>query len=238
MQKINGWYENNTEKIRYALAIENDAHLLSFMLKGVRFITQYFPFELDQRQSIPADLNQRFDIWEHRLFSGETGYILCNCTIGLTFPQTIVDIKAETMAVSQLQVRQYLGAVDPNLQGNFKLTGYRLDACLIIGSKSYHVQGEDFETLFEKLTCQLKRQYYFQNCYGCLYSDYSVYGHSEFGTMLCYKNVKEQYLDVNNKKDYIELESSYDQIVQETFCCPDFKKRIKVDPVHGTGYRG
>lgn len=238
MQKIKGWYENNTEKIRYPIAISNDGRSLSFMLKGVPFITQYFPFELDQCQSIPADLNQRFDIWEQRLISGSTDYILCNCTIALTFPQTVVAVNAMKIVESQLEIRQYLGAVNPNLQGHFKLTAYQLEACLIIESKTYYAQGEDFEALLGELVRQLNSQYFLKNCFGCLYSDYSVYGHSEFGTMRCYKNTKEQYLNVKNKQDYIMLESSYDQVVQETFCCPDFKKRVKVDPVYGTGYRG
>ena len=79
-------------------------------------------------------------------------------------------------------------------------------------------------------------EYKFKNCYGCLYSDYSPYGVGFFGSMLCFKEQKSNYLKVSNnfsKKDFFDLMEKGCHNVPETFCCNDFNIRKR-----GTGYRG
>ena len=50
----------------------------------------------------------------------------------------------------------------------------------------------------------------FKNCYGCMYGDYSVYGQSGFGSMLCYVNQKDEYIKVRTKEDYLsKLNTNY-----------------------------
>lgn len=73
----------------------------------------------------------------------------------------------------------------------------------------------------------------FKNCYGCMYGDYSVYGQSGFGSMLCYVNQKDEYIKVRTKEDYLsKLNTNYKKL-QEIFYCPKFELREK-----GIGYRG
>ena len=79
---------------------------------------------------------------------------------------------------------------------------------------------------------QIKERYHIKNCYGCLYSDYSVYGNGSFGDMACFLVQKEKYIQTRGKLEYIGLEPDFD-VVQEIYCCDAFKMRQE-----GVGYRG
>ncbi|MCF6406440.1 DUF6304 family protein [Chitinophaga filiformis] len=90
-----------------------------------------------------------------------------------------------------------------------------------------------FEGVFERLEEKLPDNIVIKTCYTCQYSDYSVYGSDIFATMLCFRNVKDQYLKVRNKSEYMDIMDDFDRFVQETYLCEDFTPRTK-----GTGYRG
>jgi len=90
-----------------------------------------------------------------------------------------------------------------------------------------------FEGVFEILEKKLPANITVKTCYTCLYSDYSVYGNDLFGAMLCFRNIKEQYLKTRGKEKYMDIMDNFDRFVQETYVCEDFASRIK-----GTGYRG
>jgi len=70
-------------------------------------------------------------------------------------------------------------------------------------------------------------------CINCLYSDYSPLGHGLFGCMMCFRNLKAEYVKVTTKDELWPIHDRYDRLVQETYLCPDFERRIP-----GTGYRG
>jgi len=74
---------------------------------------------------------------------------------------------------------------------------------------------------------------YIKSCINCAYSDYSPYGHGLFGWMMCFRNLKEEYLQVRSKDDFWSIHDNYDRIIQETYLCADFERRKP-----GTGYRG
>ncbi|MGK0291332.1 MAG: hypothetical protein ACI86H_002799, partial [bacterium] len=42
-----------------------------------------------------------------------------------------------------------------------------------------------------------------------------------------------EYLKVKNKDDFWSVHDRFDRMVQETYLCPDFQKRVQ-----GTGYQG
>ncbi len=84
------------------------------------------------------------------------------------------------------------------------------------------------EVTFDQLKKQLPQGYSFKNCYGCLYGDYSIYGNSSFGTMMCFKHMKQKYTEVGNKEDYSDLcvdESDLIEWVQEINYCDEFEVR-------------
>ena len=90
-----------------------------------------------------------------------------------------------------------------------------------------------FEDEFIEIQKQLPNGVYMRACINCLYSDYSPYGHGLFGHMMCFRNLKQEYLKVTSKGEFWPIHDRYDRLVQETHLCPDFKRRIP-----GTGYRG
>ena len=65
-----------------------------------------------------------------------------------------------------------------------------------------------------------------------MYGDYSVYGQSSFGSMLCFKNQKEEYSKVRTKAEYLKL-GAPERYVQEVYCCDHYEIRKK-----SVGYRG
>ncbi|MHA1378851.1 MAG: hypothetical protein ACTSRG_10755 [Candidatus Helarchaeota archaeon] len=49
-------------------------------------------------------------------------------------------------------------------------------------------------------------------------------GHSLFGNMLCYRDIKEECLAVKNKYEYIDIMDKMMKNVQKIYLCPEFKK--------------
>ena len=71
-------------------------------------------------------------------------------------------------------------------------------------------------------------------CFTCHWSDYSPYGNSDFGTMMCYRKHKEEYSKVNGKETYFKYADNLDfESKQEIYICSEYEPRI-----HFSGYRG
>jgi hypothetical protein len=51
--------------------------------------------------------------------------------------------------------------------------------------------------------------------------------------MMCFRNLKAEYVKVTTKEQFWSLHGRQDRLVQETYVCPEFERRIP-----GTGYRG
>nr|WP_315820382.1 DUF6304 family protein [Paraflavitalea speifideiaquila] len=98
------------------------------------------------------------------------------------------------------------------------------------------IEGEDitvnkvelFEGGFDSIKAKLPEGFDLKCCYGCAYSDYSVYGQGFWGTMMCFKNIKEDYLMVKDKDEYMDIMDDRDRFVQETFYVPTFKSDQRV----------
>jgi hypothetical protein len=115
-------------------------------------------------------------------------------------------------------------------------TSYQTNAIfsITIENKEFKTNKvQTFEGGLETIKSELPVDYKLKCCYGCAFADYSVYGQGFFGTMLCFKNIKEEYLKVQNKDEYMDIMDNNDRRVQETFLCNEFKERET-----GTGYRG
>ena len=91
-----------------------------------------------------------------------------------------------------------------------------------------------FDNNLKELVCLIAPEYRLQCCFTCQWSDYSPYGSDDYGSMLCYRAHKEEYLKGNDKDDYFGyLEELPCEQRQETYCCPDFAPRNQCG-----GYRG
>ncbi|MCM1497987.1 MAG: DUF6304 family protein [Clostridium sp.] len=91
-----------------------------------------------------------------------------------------------------------------------------------------------FERALKDISKQIQADYYIQSCFTCQYADYSPYGSDNYGTMLCYRRYKEDYLKVNDKDSFFEyLEIKDCDVRQEDFLCQEYAIRNQC-----RGYRG
>ena len=107
-----------------------------------------------------------------------------------------------------------------------------LNLILKIGNQVFEGGGGYFEDAFNQILAEMNVEYQMRNCFGCQFSDYSVYGQGLFGSMLCFRNQKENYSAVKSKEEYMQLDL-HKEVVQEIYCCPEFEPRKK-----NVGYRG
>ncbi|KZS39716.1 hypothetical protein AWE51_08680 [Aquimarina aggregata] len=210
------------------IEVVNDFETLSFQLGNLKFKSNTFDFELENYQNYSKDQLQRFTFNKIPYLNGGYCYDLCNCEFTFFIPISILSIKNQKIIERELVVSLELGK---SLK-NGSLDKIDLQMSIELDSKIYKAKGMDFEHLANNLLHQFKGFYRFKNCFGCQFSDYSVYGQDIFGTMLCFKNQKKEYNEVKSKEAYLDLERE-DKVVQEIFLCEEFEVRQG-----NTGYRG
>ncbi|HEY5745662.1 MAG TPA: DUF6304 family protein [Chryseolinea sp.] len=195
--------------------IQNDAEQLVLDINGTRFISRFFDdFEIENKNEIPA----RFSLNSHNELTA--------CRLVCEMPLTMLHKGEEFQSVLR---------IDLNLDTPIP-TSYQTNAVFSITIENKEIKTSKvqlFEGGLETLKAELPADYKLKCCYGCAFADYSVFGQGFFGTMLCFKNIKEEYLKVKNKGEYMDIMNNHDRQVQETFLCAEFKERET-----GTGYRG
>jgi Family of unknown function (DUF6304) len=195
--------------------ILNDGELLVLDIDGTTFISQTFDdFEIESKSEIPS----RFSLNSHNELTA--------CQLICTMPLTLLYSGGELNSILRIEL---------NLETPITFS-YQTNAIFSMTVENIEIKTNKVQ-LFEGGLDLIKRglpvEYKLKCCFGCAFADYSVYGQGFFGTMLCFKNIKEEYLKVQNKDEYIDIMENNDRIVQETFLCNEFKERET-----GTGYRG
>ena len=144
-------------------------------------------------------------------------------------PVQMVDNVQE--ARGELLVDLVLG--DPSPKGG--IDGEKLVIALQYGGRRFLGSGTSdwFEDELLSIQAQLPAGVFMKCCINCLYSDYSPGGHAVFGDMMCFRNIKAEYVKVKSKQQFWPLHKRYERKVQETYLCPEFERRVP-----GTGYRG
>jgi hypothetical protein len=154
---------------------------------------------------------------------------LCACAFQWDMPIPLLDHGQEK--ISTLSIKLELGKPAPNggldRQKLLVVLRYNQQQIASCGLSGW------FEDELMSIQRQLPNEVYLKACITCLFSDYSPLGHGSFGQLRCFRNVKQDYLKVRSKADYWSLHDRYDRLVQETYVCADFDRRIP-----GTGYRG
>jgi hypothetical protein len=201
-----------------ATTISNDSEKLRLSLRGVEFVGRDFD-SLEPVGAEPGPLRQ---------FTLNQG-CLCSCRIVCRIPVPVHD--RGKMLDGTLLVELVLGEPAPN----GALDREQLRIVLEYGGQRFAGTGTSgwFEDELLGIQAQLPEGVFFKACINCLYSDYSPYGHGLFGSMMCFRNLKVEYLRVTTKQEFWSVHGRQDRFVQETYLCPDFERRIP-----GTGYRG
>lgn len=206
---------NTTE----ATTIDNDGKTLRMTIRGVEFTCSNFDAFWPPENAAPDQL---------RSFSLHRGY-LCSCQIACEMSVPIHDNGKDSSGILAIELK--LGGP----AGNLGLESEELSIALRYQESIFEGSGRSgwFEDELLEIQQQLPDGTYIRACINCLYSDYSPFGHSTFGDMMCFRNLKEEYLKVKSKDQFWPVHDRCDLEVQETFLCDEFKRRIP-----GTGYRG
>lgn len=212
-----------TTKTRtHSIEVLNDFENFSFQVDQFKFIgISLDGFELQNHEKFSVQDLSIFDLHQGNYQNGEEYLELKNYVLTLKIPQTLIEVstKKEIEISMDFQLE---------LKENFE------EAMLSFQLKGQHFEAKNgfLEIILDQLQKQFVGKYRFKNCYGCIYGDYSVYGQGFIGSMLCFKNQKEAYLNVQNKDEYMQLDLHDDQ-QQEIYCCETYEMRDKI-----VGYRG
>ena len=209
------------EDIRFS----NDGTLLRTQIRGAAFAGTGFD-SMELGETTPPSTAKKF-----RSSLG----CLCDCTVTVVIPLPVVIENTHTVE-GQLHVKLELGP--PRLSDDGKDRGLEsgmLQLNLTFGDRQVASgrSNSDFEAALDDIHRALPSGTFLKACYKCLYSDYSVSGHGLFGAMLCFRNIKDQYLSAKNKDEFLSIQTLFERQVQETYVCEDFRLRVA-----GTGYRG
>jgi hypothetical protein len=199
-------------------AIDNNGEMLRLSFRGIEFVGNDFD-SLEPNRAEPEQL---------RRFTLNQG-CLCSCRIECRIPVPVHD--RGRLLGGVLLVELVLG--DPAPNGG--LDREQLRIVLEYDGQRFASPGTSgwFEGELLGVQAQLPEGVFIKACINCLYSDYSPSGHGVFGCMMCFRNLKTEYLKVTTKKEFWSVHGRQDRFVQETYLCPEFERRIP-----GTGYRG
>jgi hypothetical protein len=219
MQVLPAKYKD--ESGEYETVIRNDGKTLRMIVRGIEFLGGSFD-DFRVKEDLSKEHLDSFTLDKY----GE----LSDCVIECTIPVLIISDQNESEAT--LLVKLEFGKVG---ERGWKDEG---DLTLVLEYEDFKFQSKRkeigwLEDSLEEIKKQLPEGHSFKNCFGCAFSDYSVYGHSFFGDMLCFRNKKQEYKAVQGKEDFIKIADGSEERFQETYLCPEFEIRKS-----GTGYRG
>lgn len=197
--------------------IYNDGKLLRMTLRGIEF-----------KSSMLDDWEPTTDITKSVPFCWNRGE-LCSYTLDCEILVPIVEI--DRISSGTLRVHLELG--DPRADGGIEREDLQLE--LILDEQSFKASGKQawFEDELREIHTLLPEGTYLKSCFNCAFSDYSPAGFGIFGCMACFRNTKQEYQSLTGKAAYFELQDRMTELVQETYLCPEFEKRVP-----NSGYRG
>ncbi len=200
------------------ITIKNDGKFLRTVISGVEFVGSDFDSlrPVGDMAELPANT---------LTFNADS---LCSCTFELDMPLPIwMD---DTPITGSLHVRLVLG--DPAPNGGIDKEYLELELKIANDVIRSRVRGY-FEDALLDIQSKLPDGVYMLACINCAFSEYSPFGSGLFGSMACFRDNKEGYLQVKSKDDIFTIWPTMTEFVQETYLCPEFARRVP-----GTGYRG
>jgi Family of unknown function (DUF6304) len=204
--------------------IQNTGETLFLEIDGVILSSHDF----DSWKVYPVYLEHTPDLDKLQRFEFTPQGYLQNFTISWEMPLVLIDKNNHKQTV-QILLR-YRAVRNGGFDLSFEWLGKYL----------FFTKLPDFEAILAQI--KTTTGLCMQNCFGCKWSDYSVYGQSAFGSLMCFQHIRNLYPDIpehleyQHYKDYYmdAVMDNYERFVQETYCCAHFTPR----PDQNTGYRG
>jgi len=198
------------------IIVKSDGRLLYTTIRGI----ELYGGDFDQ---LAAEVIDK-DKFDYEMFADGSGDIT-NFLLTITYPIQFYNALSNQISTGSLVANIVVGE-DTTIKGlDHELTGLTLK----ISSDTYTVNKklewmEDALILLQK---QLPVNIYLKTCLSCKYSNYSPYGGGMFGSLYCFKNIKEQLTSLNDKTDLFNIwtKEAMDKgdilDVQETFDCEE-----------------
>lgn len=195
--------------------IENDGKELRMMLRDVEFTGRSLD-DWEPRSGTDASALQCF-MFNHNE--------LCECLLEFEMPLQV--IMQQEQIEGKLHVHLTLG--QPASNGGIDREDVILT--LTVANRSFRSLGTSrgwFEIELLDIHMQLPEGMYMRTCLFCERSDYSPLGNGLFGGLSCFKRAKQALLSRSrNKRVLFALyDHKLDDTVQETYCCPEFTRKI------------
>lgn len=203
------------ERGEYETTVRNDWKVLRMSVRGIEFSgTSFDCFQPDENSS--REFLNTFSLSEDDRLSDF--YLECE------IPVRILENENESGSVLIVMFRH------KTIENSEGFYDYDLSLTLKYGEQEFRSTGAgDFEDCFGEIKTQLRKlpnQPVLKCCFACGLSDYSVYGHDVFGSMICFKNLKQRYLNIKTHYDYYDLlEENELEYVQEIYLCPEYHVR-------------
>lgn len=193
--------------------IENDGKELRMIVRNVTFTSRMLD-DWQPTKETDASLLQMFTL---------NHLELCGFTLEFAIPIPVI-YQAEPLE-GELHVEFMLGLPNQKSQIDHEQLLLRLD----VAGHSFQSTGKKvwFESELLDIHLQLPRGMYMRTCLFCAFSDYHPVGNGEFGQLSCFRKAKIEYLSTGDKREFLALyENHLDENVQETYCCPEFRRRL------------
>lgn len=154
---------------------------------------------------------------------------LCGYTLDFQAPMTLAEGSKDVSAVLRVCVKLGTPAERGNLSHESVQLRLSFDGVVEHTTKQHGL----FESALDELREHLPPGSRLKCCLGCDFSDYSPYGNGLFGTLYCFRTVKDRYRRVASKGDIFDLWDEAAGAVQETWLCDEWEARAA-----DRGYRG
>lgn len=202
--------------------IWNNGKELSVEIRGVTFSGQDFD-GLEPTGNPSSKMLQKFTLYSNM--------DLCNCRFLCDIP---IDMRDDQTTISTiLHMDLKLGKPRPRPHSGID----QEDLILKLKYNDRLIQSSGTSGWFEEEMLDIQKSLppksFLLCCFNCAFSDYHPVGHGLFGSLMCFRENKEAYLSIKSKDDFFEIEDTASSLVQETFICSEFQRRVP-----GTGYRG
>lgn len=193
--------------------IRNDWKILRMNLRGVEFSGSSFDYFRPDK-NVSEELLETFTLNK----DNELSDFQLECKI----PVKMLEDSKESLAELKINFEPKILEIETGYYD------YNLALTLNYKDEEFHsTYSGDFEDCFGVISGQLIKspKYLALKCYfGCRLSDYSVYGHDVFGSLICFKNFKEKFLSVKTRYDYYDLlEEKNLEYVQEVYLCSEYQ---------------
>lgn len=204
------------------IVITNDGKTLSMRLRGADFTGISFD-DFEPVPETPAVLHDDFTLRDGALADYAIG-------LDIPLPMLIDGAAINGAAITGiLTIELDLTARDARGRVNYDLT-------LRLHANGIEVETRDSRGWIEEPLIEIGRGlppgWAITTCLFCQFGDYSPYGSGFFGSMLCYRRLKQAYLATRDKYQLLDLTTGFEQ-VQETWTCSEFEPRVIP-----AGYRG